>query len=71
MILDEKLKEEYIAVKPKGFGYYIWFDTSKVTEDLGCFIGTAGWGNGGALTNLKCQSSEIESVIYSSELQYD
>jgi hypothetical protein len=67
---DEILNRKYIAVKPKGFDYYIWFEQEKVIQDLVYFIGRNGWGKNGAFTNLKCRSSEIESFIYSDELQY-
>lgn len=68
--MDESLNRKYIAVKPKGFKYYIWFKTAEVIHDLGCFIGKNGWGKDGALTNIKCNASEIDSFIYSDELQY-
>ena len=68
--MDKELLRAYVAIKPKGFSYYIWFKTEKVIVDLGCFIGTEGWGHGGALTSIKCKESEIESYIYSDNLQY-
>ena len=67
----DKTDKKYTAVKPKGFGYYIWFETEKTTPNLGMFIGTQGWGKRGALTDIKCRASEIDSFIYSDELQYD
>lgn len=68
--MDEKLLKKYIAIKPKGFPYYLWFKTDDVIQDLGCFIGKDGWGLGGAATSIKCTASEIESYIYSDKLQY-
>jgi len=68
--MDEKLKRKYIAVKPKGFKYYIWFKTDKISEYVGTFIGKDGWGKNGALTSIECHPSQIESTIYSDELQY-
>lgn len=68
--MDKELLKKYVAIKPIGFRYYIWFETEKVIEDLGCFIGKGGWGKRGADTNIKCKSSEIDSYIYSNELQY-
>lgn len=69
-IMDKELLCKYIAVKPTGFDYYIWFETEKVIQELGCFIGKEGWGKGGVLTNIKCNGSEIDSFIYSDALQY-
>lgn len=63
-------KRKYTAVKPAGYNYYIWFETEKTMIELGCFIGEAGWGKGGAYTNIKCKSSDITSFVYSDELQY-
>ena len=68
--MDETLLQKYVAIKLKGFNYYIWFETKKVIYDSNCFIGKSGWGKGGAFTNIKCSSSEIDSYIYSDELQY-
>lgn len=67
---DSLNKRKYIAVKPKGFNHYIWFETTKTTNDLGVFIGEDGWGKNGALTSVKCKSSDIDGFIYSDELQY-
>ncbi len=68
--MDKSLQRKYVAIKPKGFAYYIWFKTENVIYDLGCFIGKDGWGKDGALTNIKCSGTEIDSYIYSDELQY-
>ncbi len=68
--MDKSLLRKYIAIKPKGFKSYIWFETEKVVEAYGCFIGKSGWGDGGALTNIKCNANEIDSYIYSDTLQY-
>ena len=64
-------KQKYTAIKLKGYQYFIWFETEKVTIDLGCFIGEAGWGKGGAYTNVKCKVDEIQSFIYSKEIHYN
>ncbi len=61
---------KYIAIKLKSFDYYLWFKKENVTQYLGAFIGKDGWGKNGAYTNIKCSSSEIDSFIYSDELQY-
>lgn len=66
----EALQRKYIAVKPKGFKYYLWFETEKTTNELDIFIGKEGWGKGGALTNIKCSATEIKSFIYSDILMY-
>ena len=63
-------KQKYVAVKPTGHNNYIWFETEKTTTELGCFIGEGGWGKGGAYTNLKCKVGEIDSFVYSENLQY-
>ena len=68
--MDKQLLKKYVAIKPNGFNYYIWFETEKVIHDLGCFVGRDGWGKGGALTNIKCNANEIDSYIYSDVLQY-
>lgn len=68
-IMDTLLKK-YTAIKLKGFNYYVWFETEKTINELSVFIGKEGWGKGGTLTNIKCSSNQIESYIYSDELQY-
>lgn len=68
--MNKDLLCEFIAIKPKGFRYYIWFYQSKVTSENGVFIGKGGWGKGGANTNIQCRDTEIESTIYSDTLQY-
>lgn len=68
--MDKKLFKKYIAVKPKGFNYYIWFITEQVECDSGFFIGQNGWGKNGSNTSIKCNENEIVSYIYSDELQY-
>lgn len=65
----EELK--YIAIKPRGFNFWIWFETKKTVRNLGVFCGENGWGKGGTLTNIKIRESEIEGEIYSKELQYN
>lgn len=68
--MDKELNRTYVAMKPKGFSYYIWFETEKVLIAQGCIIAREGWGKSGAYTNIKCREEEIESYIYSDELQY-
>lgn len=68
MVINKKLK--YIAIKPKGFKHYLWFETEKANIINNKFVGNDGWGNGGALTNIECNESEIDSIIYSENLQY-
>lgn len=68
--MDENLKRKYIALKPTGFGYFIWFDTHKVIIDAGFLVGQGGLGKGGVFTNIKCRVDEIDCFIYSDELQY-
>lgn len=68
--MTDKTKLKYIAVKPKGFAYYIWFETEKVSTENYKFIGVDGWGRNGAVTSIECKDSEIDSYIYSNELQY-
>lgn len=68
--MNESLNTKYIAIKIKGFDYYLWFEQSKVIEGLGCFIGKEGWGHHGAFTNIKVELSEIAGFVYSDELQY-
>lgn len=72
MIDQEKFKKnKCIAIKVKGFEYYIWFYSEKVSVDDSCiFHGSSGWGNGGAMTNIDVNLDEITGVIYSSDLQY-
>jgi len=63
-------KKQYIAIKPKHFDYWIWFDLSKVTEEQGKFIGKSGWGKKGASTEIDINSEYVENRIYSDTLQY-
>lgn len=63
-------KTKYIAIKPKGLDHYLWFETENVIQELGCFLGNKGWGKDGAFTEIKCKAEEIDSFIYSDELQY-
>lgn len=60
----------YIAIKPKGFKYYIWFKTDNVSTINNQFIGKDGWGVNGVLTNIVCNESEIDSYISSEIAQY-
>ncbi|MGB4776423.1 MAG: hypothetical protein WBP45_14700 [Daejeonella sp.] len=69
--MDDSLNRKYIAIKPKGLNHYLWFEQEKVITEFGCFIGQSGWGEGGAFTNIKCKIDQIESFIYSDQLQYE
>ncbi len=61
---------KYTAIKPKGFPYWLWFQTDKVTRESYTFTGTGGWGRGGANTNISIPESSIEAEMTSSDLQY-
>jgi hypothetical protein len=69
--MDKELLRKYVAIKPKGLNRYIWFKTENVSCESDVFLGQNGWGKNGALTNIKCNTNEIESYIYSDELQYN
>lgn len=69
-MIDKSFKEKYIAIKPKGFSYFIWFEKEKTIIESGLFEGKNGWGRGGEHTSIKCNESEIMAVIYSEGLQY-
>ena len=68
--MDKELLRKYVAIKPKGFPNYIWFDMENVIYGNGFFIGIDGWATGGAYTNIKISDEEILSFIYSDELNY-
>jgi hypothetical protein len=70
MYLKEELKCKYIAVKLKGFRYYVWFDNNNVEFKPTGFIGRGGWGKDGSMTNVECEYSQIEGYIHSEDLQY-
>ena len=40
-------QDKYIGVKLRGMETWLWFLTSKVTEQDGNFVGKGGWGSGG------------------------
>ena len=42
----------------------------KTSNENGKFIGEHGWGKGGAYTNVRCNSNQIEGLIYSEMPQY-
>lgn len=62
--------EKYTAIKVKGFSYWIWFEDEKITDENGKFVGKAGWGKGGAFTNIEIDRYEIVGLIKSDTLQY-
>lgn len=66
------MKLKYIALKLKGFKYWIWFQTKDLHyenyewESMG-----DGWGKDGARTTIyRISDNLIEGRIYSDELQY-
>lgn len=67
-MLDSTMK--YIAIKPNGFSYWIWFERENVKRESGTFIGKDGWGLGGACTSIKINESDISGEMSSTNLQY-
>lgn len=65
---------KYVALKPKGFPEYIWFEKDNLhvleAEDGDWFQGEGGWSKDGVLTHLKCRCDEIVGLICSEELLY-
>lgn len=62
---------KYIAIKIRGLKNFIWFQKSKTKVKEGLFNGKEGWGEGGALTEIKDLNTElIDCFIYSDALQY-
>ena len=61
---------KYVAIKLIGLKSWLWFETANVTEEDGRFIGKAGWGQGGAFTEVDVDDDSIESRLVSEALQY-
>lgn len=61
---------KYLAIKVKGMNHWLWFASENIDEKDGVFIGTGGWGKGGAFTSCKVSSLLIEGRIESESLQY-
>jgi hypothetical protein len=59
---------KYIAIKVKGYSYWLWFEKAKIKRENYKFIGTEGWGKDGALTCITIDTSEIVGEINSDEL---
>ncbi len=69
--MGQETIKAYIAVKLKGFQYWVWFKDENVTELNHTFVGKEGWGKGGTLTNIDVSQDLIEGIITSQELQYN
>jgi len=61
---------KYIAIKLKGYSYWIWFEVSKTDTENNIFRGSKGWGKDGALTEIEVSENEIIGKIFSENLQY-
>jgi len=61
---------KYIAIKVDGLNHWLWFETEKVTEKDGRFIGLAGWGEDGNYTEIDIDTNEILGRIHSDFPQY-
>ena len=68
--MEEELKLKYVAIRPKGFNHFLWFDWIAVQIDSDTFLGIKGWGVNGAHTNIKVKIQDIEAFIHSDSLQY-
>jgi hypothetical protein len=63
--------QKYTAIKLIGLPHWLWFETTKTKKENGRFIGSEGWGCGGAFTNVDVDASEIQGEINSEALQYE
>lgn len=61
---------KYIAIKVRGLDVWFWFEKTKVIRKEGMFVGTEGWGKGGACTNIKINDCFIDGELQSESLQY-
>lgn len=68
--LPTTFKEKYVAIKLHALWPWLWFDTTKVTEKNGTFVGKGGWGRGGALTEVSIDTRLIVGRVESDTLQY-
>lgn len=69
--METKLKPlKYMAIRVKGFDYWLWFATEDTSVESGTFTGKGGWGNGGAFTEIEVSTSDITGRISSDMPQY-
>lgn len=61
---------KYTAIKVQGMAHWLWFENSKIERKDGKFIGKAGWGKGGAFTEIDIWERLIEGTILSDTTQY-
>lgn len=68
--LDNPRNLPYVAVKIEGQTHWIWFDVKNTKVKDFNFIGTEGWGKGGACTSIEVPKDLIIGIQYSESLQY-
>lgn len=64
---------KYIALKIKGFHFWVWFEVAKgtKTEKPGKFIGRDGWGDKGhGILRLEIDENEIIGEMICETLDY-
>jgi len=66
-----KPDREYTGIKVSGMNHWLWFKSANIKEESGQFIGRAGWGDGGAFTEIECAANLIEGRVNSDTPQYN
>lgn len=64
------MKNKYTAIKVKGINHWFWFECEKFETVNHEITGKAGWGKGGAYTDLTISTNLVEGQIFSDALQY-
>ena len=68
--MSDKLKTKYVALKVDGLKAWLWFKCDAVIEADGRVVAKAGWGEGGAYSELNVPVAMVLARLYSDPLAY-